>query len=259
MNFPSTRFSKEGGFFFSNLRVNRDFCILPLCITHKFRSSSFFSSKVLCVQMSQQQERVDVMNSLSQQYLLSNSSSAVILEERLTATNALWRKLQNIAAAKQEALERCVHEQAKHFDQTRQKEILAFRENFAFLRSLYWDSTEGPVIEESFARNIRPTVESLEEEKLYDDNLRQQMELHELFEGIASIEEAVVSEEIADGDMTVMKEALARMLVRTRPCISSNASLFPLVLPFIFSLCVLILSLLYLLYRFHASFFYTSL
>ena len=150
------------------------------------------------------------MNSLSHRYLDTDSSLTVILEQRLAAANSTWRKLQRMAAAKQESLARSVYDPTQRSDEARQ--ISAFRENFALLRSLYWDSSDEP----SGADRVSPISDEFDEESVYGDDLKRQMELHELFEGLAFLEEEIVSEEFVDGDMTAMMEALARMPVRTR-------------------------------------------
>ncbi|KAL9958264.1 hypothetical protein ACROYT_G035259 [Oculina patagonica] len=91
----------------------------------------------LCVLMSKQQDRLDQMNLLSQSYLHGSAGLNIILEERLREVNALWKEVQMRASSKQEVLERCVQEQTQNLESTRQQEVMAFTENFSFLRSLY--------------------------------------------------------------------------------------------------------------------------
>ena len=93
--------------------------------------------QALCVLMSKQQDRVDQMNLLSPSFLHGSASLNIILEERLREVNSLWKEVQMRASSKQEVLERCVQEQTQNLESTRQQEVMAFTENFSFLRSLY--------------------------------------------------------------------------------------------------------------------------
>lgn len=160
--------------------------------------------------MSKQQDRVDQMNILSNSFLHGSASMNIILEERLREINALWKEVQMRASSKQEVLERCVQEQTQNLKSTRQKEVTAFTENFSFLRSLYLtvdccdedcDSRRADALE----------VETLEE--VYDQELSNQIELHELFEELASLEECAVSELVVEGDLTKYQEQLTRLQV----------------------------------------------
>lgn len=160
--------------------------------------------------MSRQQGRIEVMNSLAQQFPFEgNSSLMIIMDERLKAVNSLWQDLQNRAASKQSDLESYVHSQPRTKGRLETSDMEHFKENFALLRSLNLS-------------NASDDIASLEENGLFDeylengvedDNLAAQIELHELLDGVASIEEALVSEEIVDGDMAVLKLQLEHLQV----------------------------------------------
>ena len=157
--------------------------------------------------LSKQQDRIDQMNLLSETFFHGSSSLDIILEERLQEVNALWRKVQRRASSKQERLERCVREQTRDLQDTRQHEVTAFTENFPFLRSLFLTA-------DCCAGTAEDDVTVREDEELYDEDLRNQIAFHELFEGLAAVEENVVTEVVVDGDQTVYHDQLARLQVR---------------------------------------------
>ena len=163
--------------------------------------------------MSKQQDRVDQMNLLSPSFLHGSASLNIILEERLREVNALWKEVQMRASSKQEVLERCVQEQTQNLESTRQQEVMAFTENFSFLRSLYL--TVDCCDDVCKRRKKRGVVDGNDddEEDFYDEELKNQIELHELFEGLASVEESAVSEVVVDGDLTRYQEQLTRLQV----------------------------------------------
>lgn len=164
--------------------------------------------------MSKQQDRVDQMNVLSQSFQHGSASLNVILEERLREVNSLWRQVQMRASSKQEVLERCVQEQTQNLESTRQQEVMAFTENFSFLRSLYL--TTDCCDEECKRRQRADLVDGEEDEaeaEFYDEELKNQIELHELFEGLATVEESAVSEVVVEGDLTSYQEQLTRLQV----------------------------------------------
>ena len=163
--------------------------------------------------MSKQQDRVDQMNLLSPSFLHGSASLNIILEERLREVNALWKEVQMRASSKQEVLERCVQEQTQNLESTRQQEVMAFTENFSFLRSLYL--TVDCCDDVCKRRKKRGVVDGNDddEEEFYDEELKNQIELHELFEGLASVEESAVSEVVVDGDLTRYQEQLTRLQV----------------------------------------------
>ena len=168
------------------------------------------SLQALCVLMSKQQDRVDQMNLLSPSFLHGSASLNIILEERLREVNALWKGVQMRASSKQEVLERCVQEQTQNLESTRQQEVMAFTENFSFLRSLY---LTVDCCDEVCKRRKSNEIDGEDEEQFYDEELNNQMELHELFEGLASVEESAVSEVVVDGDLTRYHEQLTRLQV----------------------------------------------
>lgn len=153
---------------------------------------------------------MDQMNLLSQSYLHGSAGLNIILEERLREVNALWKEVQMRASSKQEVLERCVQEQTQNLESTRQQEVMAFTENFSFLRSLY---LTVDCCDNVCARTPSEVVDGDEVEEFYDEELKNQIELHELFEGLASVEESAVSEVVVDGDLTGYQEQLARLQV----------------------------------------------
>ena len=156
--------------------------------------------------LSKQQDRIDQMNLLSKTFLHGNASLEIILEERLQEVNSLWRQVQLRASSKQEKLEMCVEEQVQHLEGARQSEVMAFTENFAFLRSLFLtaECCDGPTEDETKKNEV---------EELHEDNLRGQIALHELFEGLSSLEEIVVSERLVGGDLMTYCAQLTRMQV----------------------------------------------
>lgn len=163
--------------------------------------------------MSKQQDRVDQMNLLSPSFLHGSASLNIILEERLREVNALWKEVQMRASSKQEVLERCVQEQTQNLESTRQQEVMAFTENFSFLRSLY---LTVDCCDDVCKRRSSDGVDGDEVEEFCDEELKNQIELHELFEGLASVEESAVSEVVADGDLTRYQEQLTRLQVSGR-------------------------------------------
>ena len=166
--------------------------------------------QALCVLMSKQQDRVDQMNLLSPSFLHGSASLNIILEERLREVNALWKEVQMRASSKQEVLERCVQEQTQNLESTRQQEVMAFTENFSFLRSLY---LTVDCCDDVCKRKKKDVVDGDDQEEFYDEELKNQIELHELFEGLASVEESAVSEVVVDGDLTRYQEQLTRLQV----------------------------------------------
>lgn len=164
--------------------------------------------------MSKQQDRVDQMNLLSPSFLHGSASLNIILEERLREVNALWKEVQMRASSKQEVLERCVQEQTQNLESTRQQEVMAFTENFSFLRSLY---LTVDCCDDACKRRKSDVVDGDDndddEEEFYDEELKNQIELHELFEGLASVEESAVSELVVDGDLTRYQVQLTRLQV----------------------------------------------
>lgn len=52
-----------------------------------------------------------------------------------------------------------------------------------------------------------------EVEEFYDEDLKNQIELHELFEELASVEESAVTEEVVNSDLTSCQEQLTRLQV----------------------------------------------
>ena len=160
--------------------------------------------------MSKQQDRVDQMNVLSQSFLHGSASLNIILEERLREVNALWKEVQMRASSKQEVLERCVQEQTQNLESTRQQEVMAFTENFSFLRSLY---LTVDCCDDVCARTRSDAVEGEEVDEFYDEELKNQIELHELFEELASVEESAVSELVVDGGLTKCQDQLTRLQV----------------------------------------------
>lgn len=166
--------------------------------------------QALCVLMSKQQDRVDQMNLLSPSFLHGSASLNIILEERLREVNALWKEVQMRASSKQEVLERCVQKQTQNLESTRQQEVMAFTENFSFLRSLY---LTVDCCDDACKRKKRDVVDGDDQEEFYDEELKNQIKLHELFEGLASVEESAVSEVVVDGDLTRYQEQLTRLQV----------------------------------------------
>lgn len=118
------------------------------------------------------------------------------------------------ASAKQEVLERCVQEQAQNLEGDRQHEVTAFTENFSFLRSLYLTPTCD---EDGVCRKQKSVVDLNDEEidgkQIDDEGLKYQMELHDLFEELACVEESAVTEVVLDGDLTSYQEQLTRLQV----------------------------------------------
>ena len=165
--------------------------------------------------MSKQQDRVDQMNLLSPSFLHGSASLNIILEERLREVNALWKEVQMRASSKQEVLERCVQEQTQNLESTRQQEVMAFTENFSFLRSLYLtvDCCDDACKRRKSDVVDGDDINDDDEEEFYDEELKNQIELHELFEGLASVEESAVSELVVDGDLTRYQEQLTRLQV----------------------------------------------
>lgn len=162
--------------------------------------------------MSRQQGRIDEMNSLAQQFPFEgNSSLMIIMDERLKAVNNLWQDLQDRATSRQNDLESVVQRTPHNRAQFPPSDIEHFKENFALLRSLNLsnDSDIVPVDENGLFSEENSTGDD------DDDNFAAQIELHELLEGVASIEEALVSEEIVDGDMGVLKQQLEHIQVST--------------------------------------------
>ena len=107
-----------------------------------------------------------------------------------------------------------MQEQTQNLESSRQQEVTAFTENFSFLRSLYL--TSGCDDDEVCGR--RGLAIDLEEDRneideFYDEELKNQIELHELFEELAAVEESAVSEVAADGDLTSYQEQLSRLQV----------------------------------------------
>lgn len=129
------------------------------------------------------------------------------------------------ASAKQEVLERCVQEQAQNLEGDRQQEVSAFTENFSFLRSLYLTPTCD---EDGVCRKQKNVVdvndEEIDEKQIDDDGLNYQMELHDLFEELACVEESAVTEVVLDGDLTSYQEQLTRLQVSV-----SNATMLLLI------------------------------
>lgn len=117
------------------------------------------------------------------------------------------------ASAKQEVLERCVQEQTQNLEGDRQQEVSAFTENFSFLRSLYLTPTcdEDGVCRKQ--KNVDVNDEKIDEKQIDDEGLKYQMELHELFEELACVEESAVTEVVLDGDLTSYQEQLTRLQV----------------------------------------------
>lgn len=127
--------------------------------------------------------------------------------------------MQERASTKQETLERCVQEQAQYLESSRQQEVIAFTENFSFLRSLYLT----PACDEDGVYGKRKGDLELDEERdevkeCYDEDLKNQIELHELFEELASVEESAVTEEVVDSDLTSYQEQLTRLQVSVCEC-----------------------------------------
>jgi hypothetical protein len=136
----------------------------------------------------------------------------IILDERLNAVNDLWGQLQQRAASRKSDLENFVKHRGHGAKRIPQSVILSFRENFSLLWSLYL-SNEKDSVDEGEESN-EELVDNLENGIDDDDNFVTQMELHELLDGVASIEETLVSEEIVDGDMAVLKQQLERIQVK---------------------------------------------
>ena len=133
--------------------------------------------------------------------------------------NELWGYVQERASTKQGILERCVQEQAQNLESSQQQEIIAFTENFSFLRSLYLT----PACDEDGVCGRRKDQFGLEEgrdevEEFYDEDLKNQIELHELFEELASVEESAVTEEVVNSDLTSCQEQLTRLQVSVCEC-----------------------------------------
>ena len=108
-----------------------------------------------------------------------------------------------------------MQEQTQNLESARQQEVTAFTENFSFLRSLYLT----PACNEDGVCERRKTIlepadddeDGLEE--FYDEELKNQLELHELFEVLAAVEESAVTEVVLDGDLTSYQEQLTRLKV----------------------------------------------
>lgn len=128
--------------------------------------------------------------------------------------NAIWKQVQIRASAKQAVLERCVQEQTQNLESARQQEVTAFTENFSFLRSLYLT----PACDEDGVcgrrkKAVEPDDGMNDVEQFYDEELKNQFEVHELFEGLASVEESAVTEVVLDGDLMRYQEPLSRLQV----------------------------------------------
>lgn len=128
--------------------------------------------------------------------------------------NAIWKQVQIRASAKQAVLERCVQEQTQNLESARQQEVTAFTENFSFLRSLYLT----PACDEDGVcgrrkKAVEPDDDMNDVEQFYDEELKNQFEVHELFEGLASVEESAVTEVVLDGDLMRYQEPLSRLQV----------------------------------------------
>ena len=185
-----------------------------LFLFREFKSNLFVIIQALCVEMSRQQRRINVMNTLAEQFpFQTNSSLMIILDERLSAVNTLWQQLQKRAATRQNELETFVQQESYGAKNIPASDILSFRENFALLRSLYTpdvsDMLDGSEERDEDSLGVETLANGVED----DDNFVTQMELHELFEGVAGIEENLVSEEIVDGDMALLKQQLERIQV----------------------------------------------
>ena len=133
--------------------------------------------------------------------------------------NELWGFVQERASTKQGILERCVQEQAQNLESSQQQEVIAFTENFSFLRSLYLT----PACDEDGVCGRRKDQFGLDEgrdevEEFYDEELKNQIELHELFEELASVEESAVTEEVVNSDLTSCQEQLTRLQVSVCEC-----------------------------------------
>lgn len=128
--------------------------------------------------------------------------------------NALWKEVQLRASAKQAILERCVQEQTQNLESARQQEVTAFTENFSFLKSLYLTTgcdEDGVCGRRGSA--LEPDESEGEVDEFYDEELKVQIELHELFEELASVEESAVTDVVVDGDLTSYQEQLSRLQV----------------------------------------------
>ena len=107
-----------------------------------------------------------------------------------------------------------MQEQTQNLESARQQEVTAFTENFSFLRSLYLT----PACDEDGVCRRRTSAVEPDEDKndgdqFYDEELKNQIELHELFEGLASVEESAVTEVVLDGDLMSYQEQLTRLQV----------------------------------------------
>ena len=107
-----------------------------------------------------------------------------------------------------------MQEQTQNLESARQQEVTAFTENFSFLRSLYLT----PACDEDGVcrkpkRVVEPDENENDVEQFYDEELKNQIELHELFEGLASVEESAVTEVVLDGDLMSYQEQLTRLQV----------------------------------------------
>ena len=176
----------------------------------KFILFSLYSSlQALCVQMTKQQGRVDLMNVLAERYLNNTSSSLlIILEERLKAVNELWAELQSRANNKQRVLEHSLHTASGY--EHKDAELLAISESYPAWRPSPWSREDAECGRDSLENREGRD----EEEGMYEENLMYQIELHNLYEVLADIEEAVVTADFDAFDMAGVKERLGRIQVR---------------------------------------------
>ena len=162
------------------------------------------------MQMTKQQGRVDLMNVLAERYLNNTSSSLlIILEERLKTVNELRAELQSRANNKQRALERSLGEVSGQYQE--EADSLAISESYPSWRPSPWSQEDIEIGADSLESQGERDEE---DEGLYEENLMYQIELHNLCEVLADIEDAVVSADFQACDMASVKERLAKIQVR---------------------------------------------
>lgn len=149
------------------------------------------------------------MNVLAERYLNdTNSSSLVILEERLKAVNELWVKLQSRANNKQQALEHTLNVTGDHLQGD--EDLVAISESYPSWIPSPWSQEDT----ESGGYSPESQGGREEEEEMYEENLMYQIELHDLYEVLADIEEAVVTVDFEACDVPSVKDRLAKIQVR---------------------------------------------